>query len=60
MWVARDEDGELVLHNFYPERGVQGWWESDGDDLEIVSNLFPSLKWDDEPIEVEIVKKEKA
>ena len=54
MWVARDEDEDLVLHNSYPKRGEQGWWESDGDEIEIDSNLFPSLKWEDEPIKVEL------
>ena len=63
MWVARDNDGELDLYIDKPHRSkVPGWdqesWDS-GNDYWIVLDpkLFPDLTWDDEAIEVELVKK---
>lgn len=57
MWVARDKDGHLFLWDRQPERGgtlwivkntvLQHWFEID-------ASLFPDLKWEDEPIEIEI------
>ena len=71
-WVARDNFGGLV--HFYkdkPERiDEQGFWfphetklEEDpnylyGDYFTLDTNLFLNLKWEDEPIEVEITIKE--
>jgi len=63
MWVARDNDGELTLYKNKPHRcKLPGWnqesWDS-GDDywIELDPKLFPDLTWDDEAIEVELVRK---
>ena len=63
MWVARDKDGELTLYSNKPRRcEFIGWnhesWDSGNDYwIELDSKLFPDLTWDDEPIEVELVRK---
>ena len=52
-WVARCKSGELSLYHSKPERDGNSW-----DGLyfmcRIDRNNFPDLKWEDEPIEVEL------
>lgn len=66
MWLVRDKDGKLKLF-----AKVKPWRDYDCSDEEqhwitdeptnteclLDSSLFPELKWEDEPIEVEIVPK---
>lgn len=66
MWVARDKNGSIRL---YIEKPVQkqkikdsGYetcldWCTDVDKMigYLPSNLYPELKWGDEPVEVSIV-----
>lgn len=66
-WIARCEDGALALY-YSPVRFIRrtgdnmnGYWESyTGIVMLIDRNLFPELKWENEPVEVEltITKKE--
>lgn len=63
MWVARDKDGCLNLFSSKPvkEKDVD-WWEladieNDEEFMELNPELFPDLRWEDEPIEVELVSK---
>lgn len=67
MWVARDKDECLWLYIDKPIRSqTQIWWEvdtinsllRDDDCMEIDGDLFPDLSWEDEPIEVDLVRKE--
>lgn len=70
MWVARDKDWALALFTHKPKRNYTGQWqpityeEVPDDDfttidwMELNPNLFPDLKWEDEPIEVELKIKE--
>ena len=55
MWVARDKNGKLYLFTVFPERYDSEWnsgdWKSQ---MEIPSSLFPNLKWENEPLEVEL------
>lgn len=70
MWVARDEDGDLHLFTKCPVRGKchdyeyneYNFWKvnekfEENFYLEIPKNLFPDLKWEDNPIEVTIIRK---
>ena len=65
MWVARDKYGNLNLFPYEkPIRSTIIWKVDtrdsllrDDDYIEIYSDLFPDLKWEDEPIEVELIKK---
>ena len=65
MWVARYKDGELDLYRNKPQRcDAIGWshenWDSyDEHWIQLDSKLFPDLTWNDEPIEVELVRKNK-
>lgn len=60
MWIARDKDGTLVLFKVKPVRCKDKWvsfgvnWEN----FTIDESLFPELKWEDEPIEVELALKQ--
>lgn len=63
MYVARDKNKSLWLFIDKPKRSqTNGWWEvdtqnsllRDDDCLQIDEELFPELRWQDEPIEVEL------
>lgn len=61
VWIARDEDGILYLYFIHPFKGKTEWrlpdfLNEDGVGAKrIDSDLFPSVKWeDDEPIEAYI------
>lgn len=56
-WVARDEDGTLCLYYKKPMRGKEEWFGNY--DRQLPEGTFPSLTWQDEPIEVEIQIKPK-
>lgn len=62
IWLARDEDGTLTLFPKKPIRVVSGWWDIDPEAetnfIYIDPTYFPNLKWEDEPIEVNIFTKE--
>lgn len=52
LWVARDADGEIAFFKEKPERSEYLWeakWLCC-----IRSEMFPDIKWKNEPIEVEI------
>ena len=54
LWVARDWGGMLYAYFNIPIRDTV-WKEwSDKVSLHIDNSFFPELKWEDEPIEVEI------
>lgn len=61
MWVARDKDGTLALYKEKPVRGSldkERWvtfWPA-YECFEIDRSLFSNLKWEDEPIEVDIAE----
>ena len=55
LWVARDWGGMLFAYFNKPIRDtVWKEWESDKVSLSIDDSFFPELKWEDEPIEVEL------
>lgn len=59
-WVARDKDGHLFMYCTKPERNenLQVWMGRYADFC-LRDILFPDLTWDDEPIEVGIIIKQK-
>ena len=55
LWVARDWGGILDAYFNKPIRDtVWKEWNSDKASLIIDDSFFPELKWEDEPIEVEL------
>lgn len=65
-WVCRDKvcnkpfTSDLFLVLEKPTRVVEwGKWCDCGDYIELDSNLFPDLTWDDDPIKVKIIIKKK-
>ena len=56
-WVARDNNGELYIYSEKPKRMQCLFWTQGNTFLPISPELFPSLTWSDEPIEVEITIK---
>ena len=64
MWIARDKSGNLKFLPSRPRRMKTDlpkaeWWACEGvcNYVLIDFALFPDLKWEDEPVEVELVKK---
>ena len=65
-WAARDKwSGESNLYIGYkkPKRILDtdpgfGMWCDFGEFMELPKDMFPNLKWEDEPIKVEITIKE--
>ena len=55
LWVSRDWGGMLYAYFNKPIRDtVWKEWNSDKVSLSIDDSFFPELKWEDEPIEVEL------
>ena len=56
LWVAREKRGGLFLYETKPILDYDfGIWFSDSDCMgAILRAFFPELKWEDEPIEVEL------
>lgn len=56
LWVARDKSGELFAYESKPKLECYlGFWYSDLNCMGSIScKFFPELKWEDEPIEVEL------
>ncbi len=53
MYIARDKDRELFLYIERPTRRDE-YWESTRYELALDYTLFPNLRWEDEPIEVDL------
>lgn len=54
-WVARDKNGQMWLYGQMPWRNVSVWTTNNGRNfIRIDPTLFPDLRWEDEPIEVEL------
>ena len=59
-WVARDRNGEICIYEDYPERiSAQQFWFGQGSNRILDQKSFPDLKWEDEPVEVEIIIRKK-
>ena len=62
LWLARDKDGFLTVFGNKPERSDEEWVDFYSETAKqfifIDNSLFPNLKWEDEPIEVNIFTKE--
>ena len=61
-WVARDENGQLWLYGQRPFRNGRVWTTRNGCYFIRIGNtlfntLLPSLRWEDDPREVEIIVK---
>lgn len=54
MYVARDEKGILLLFKNKPVR-MDDTWSWDEYSYVLDSDMFPNLKWEDEPLEVNLV-----
>lgn len=61
MYVARDKSGDLYLFQTRPRKcdNLHVWLEACINMIKLDSSLFPEVSWEDEePTEVELVKKE--
>lgn len=60
MWIARDEDSDLYLYSDKPTREkFNNIWSTKRACIHLDVNMFPDVKWESEPVEVEIKIKEK-
>ena len=53
MWIAREEDGPLWIHENKPYFNGD-WWMSDGEYSEISEDMFKEVAFKNSPIEVEL------
>lgn len=67
MWVVRNNrmgdqtEGAICLFSSAPERDPRGFWKPrDGFRIELGCGYFSGLKWEDDPLEVELVPKKSA
>lgn len=54
MYVARDKKGVLFLFKTKPVR-IDDTWSWDEYSYVLDSDMFPNLKWEDEPLRVNLV-----
>lgn len=57
MWIVRSYFGYLYVSNEKPIRVNKHWWRGNLISYIDNNNQFSDLKWEDEPIEVELVRK---
>lgn len=57
MWVARDEGAKrCYLFAHKPKRWTYFWSDGKSDNKILLDgDMFPNLKWEDDPIEVNLV-----
>lgn len=49
MWIARDKDGDLVLHEAKPTKESDYWISTGKKEVLIFEDIwFPEVKWEDE------------
>lgn len=61
MWIARDKDGELWLFENKPVKENDIWNNSGSDYMKILdTTLLPDLKWENEPMEIELLPKSRT
>ena len=59
LWIARDKDGELRLHEGMPYKlDGDNIWCSCFSAITLEDDLFPEVTFENSPMEVEIVSKE--
>lgn len=58
FYVARDKDCKLYLYFCLPTRVTSSgsWVCCSGDYMEIPNEMFPSLQWEDEPVQIGLVR----
>lgn len=56
-YMARDKYPYLWIYEEKPIRRRDIWESINGDYYELPNKLFPNLKWEDEPIKVELTIK---
>lgn len=66
-WLARDRNKALFFHHEKPHRYYGDTWRTDWvrhpqpelHHLRLLDDIMPNLKWEDEPIEVELIIRKK-
>lgn len=49
MWIARDKNGDLVLHEAKPTKKLDCWSSVSKKEVLIFGDIwFPEVKWEDE------------
>lgn len=46
-YIARDGSGALYMYAYYPEKKINGTWDSDVF-IRLNAELFPFIRWEDE------------
>lgn len=56
LWIARDKNGDLYLHDTKPHRDVDTFHSFGpySKDIYLWDDMFPSVTWENSPQEVEL------
>ena len=59
MYIARDEEGCLLLHSEKPSKGYDDltrkwYWGSMGNSMELDDQMYPEVIFENSPMEVEL------
>lgn len=57
LYVARNECGYLAVYNYKPKRQSETWEYQRDRCFPISEWMFPKLRWEDEPMEVTLIKR---
>ena len=52
LWITRDKNSELLLHDVEPINNGNGCWESSGNEYNIDWRLFPEVTYENSPQKV--------
>lgn len=58
LWIARDKDGCLCLHEEKPYCSANGVWYNLKQMIHLSKNLFPEVTWENSPQQVELISSE--
>lgn len=56
LWIARDENGDLALHESEPYC-PSGKWHNSNQEFYLDSELFPEVTFENSPQKIEIILK---
>ena len=57
LWIARDENGALALHESEPYCPFGGNWHNCNQEFYLDSELFPEVTFENSPQKIEIILK---
>lgn len=62
LWIARDKNGRLFLHEEMPYKNERTWFNSKGRYGKLIGEWFPEITFENSPqkVELKLIKNENA